>query len=214
VSKAYAAWRLEREALLACASRKSLSVQTVTSFARSDAGNPSQNGEKGDCIGAESRIVVETLEHGDFERPGGRRFGTLVHTLLASIDLNAGVDPIRALATANGRIVGTTEEEIEAAITTVRAVLAHPTLRRAAVSAGKGLRREAPIMLRLDDGRLVEGVVDLVFREDTPEFAGWTVVDFKTDRDFKVSSAQYTAQINLYTKQLVQRLAPQREASC
>jgi ATP-dependent exoDNAse (exonuclease V) beta subunit len=69
-------------------------------------------------------------------------------------------------------------------------------------------------MLRLDDGRLVEGVVDLVFREDTPEFAGWTVVDFKTDRDFKVSSAQYTAQINLYTKQLVQRLAPQREASC
>jgi ATP-dependent helicase/nuclease subunit A len=46
------------------------------------------------------------------------------------------------------------------------------------------LRRETPVLLTLDDGSLVEGVVDLTFREDTPDFIGWTVLDFKTDREF------------------------------
>jgi ATP-dependent exoDNAse (exonuclease V) beta subunit len=50
----------------------------------------------------------------------------------------------------------------------------------------------------LDDGSLVEGVVDLAFREDGPEFEGWTVVDFKTDREFAAASARYTAQVTTY----------------
>jgi ATP-dependent exoDNAse (exonuclease V) beta subunit len=45
--------------------------------------------------------------------------------------------------------------------------------------------------------RLVEGVVDLVFLEDRPEIAGWTVVDFKTDREFATSSDRYTAQASI-----------------
>jgi ATP-dependent exoDNAse (exonuclease V) beta subunit len=52
----------------------------------------------------------------------------------------------------------------------------------------------------LDDGSLVEGVVDLAFREDAPDFAGWTVVDFKTDREFAVSSARYLAQVRVYSE--------------
>ena len=51
----------------------------------------------------------------------------------------------------------------------------------------------------MDDGGLVEGVVDLAFLEDTPEFAGWTVVDFKTDREFATSSDRYTAQVTAYS---------------
>ena len=54
-------------------------------------------------------------------------------------------------------------------------------------------------MLTLDDGGLVEGVVDLAFLEDTPEIAGWTVVDFKTDREFATSSDRYTAQVTAYS---------------
>ena len=42
-------------------------------------------------------------------------------------------------------------------------------------------------MLKLD-GDLVEGVVDFAFLEDSAEFAGWTVVDFKTDREFATTS--------------------------
>ena len=141
------------------------------------------------------------VERGDIERPGGRRFGALVHALLASIDLDAGADAIQASAAINGRIVGATEEEIQAAIVTVGAALGHPILRRAAASAGKGgLRRETPVLLTLDDGSLVEGVVDLAFREDTPDFAGWTVVDFKTDREFAASSARYIAQVRVYSE--------------
>jgi ATP-dependent helicase/nuclease subunit A len=52
----------------------------------------------------------------------------------------------------------------------------------------------------LDDGSLVEGVADLAFREDTPDFAGWTVVDFKTDREFAISSARYIAQVRVYSE--------------
>jgi ATP-dependent helicase/nuclease subunit A len=42
----------------------------------------------------------------------------------------------------------------------------------------------------LDAGSLVEGVIDLAFREDTADFAGWAVIVFKTDREFAASSAR------------------------
>jgi ATP-dependent exoDNAse (exonuclease V) beta subunit len=118
---------------------------------------------------------------------------------LATIDLEAGAEAIEAAAAINGRIVAATEEEIQAAIVTVGAALGHPILRRAAAGAPKGgLRRETPVLLAIDDGSLVEGVVDLAFREDTSEFAGWTVVDFKTDSEVAEFSARYIAQVRLY----------------
>ena len=66
--------------------------------------------------------------------------------------------------------------------------------------AGLGkLRRETPVILKGDDGSLVEGVIDLAFQEETPEFAGWTIVDFKTDREFEATSAPYVAQVRMYS---------------
>jgi hypothetical protein len=86
----------------------------------------------------------------------------------------------------NGKVVGAANDEIEAGIAVVSSALEHPILRGAAASAKKGgLRRETPILLTLEGGSLVEGVVDLAFREDGPDFAGWTVIDFKTDREFR-----------------------------
>jgi len=188
----YAAWKEGREALLSRASQPSISVQTVTALARLEA--PKH-------LRAHPPVQVEMIERGDFERPSGRRFGALVHALLASIDLNAGADAIQASAAINGRLVGANEEEIKAAIVTVCAALSNPILQRAAASARKGqLRRETPVLLTLDDGSLVEGVVDLTFREDTPDFIGWTVLDFKTDREFATSSDRYTAQVSAYSE--------------
>jgi ATP-dependent helicase/nuclease subunit A len=147
------------------------------------------------------KVHVEMVERGDPERPGGRRFGALVHALLAAIDLGADTDAIQTSAAVNGRIVGATEDEIRAAIATVGAALGHPILRRAADSAEQGgLRRETPILLALADGSLVEGVIDLAFRENSLDFAGWTVVDFKTDREFASSSDRYVAQVRAYTE--------------
>jgi ATP-dependent exoDNAse (exonuclease V) beta subunit len=95
--------------------------------------------------------------------------------------------------------VGATEAEIEAAVRTVVAALAHPIMRRAANLAVSDLRRETPIFLRREDGTLLEGVVDLAFREEAADFQ-WTVVDFKTDREFDLYRAEYTAQVALYAQ--------------
>lgn len=99
-----------------------------------------------------------------------------------------------------GRLHDATEAEIEAAIVAVRAALDHPVMRRAAAQPKDGLRREAPVLLRLEDGSLAEGVIDLLYREDGREFAGWTVVDFKTDQEFTASSDRYVAQVGLYAQ--------------
>ena len=198
----YAAWKAAREALLAQASYPSMSIRTVTSTARVMAADASPTestaAEAGGQALTRPDIVVEMMERGDRERPHGRRFGALVHALLASVDLDAIVDAIKASAAVNGRLVGATDEEVEAAIATVDRALAHPILRRAAACAGVSrLRRETPVLLRRDDGSLVEGVVDLAFYEDTSEFVGWTVVDFKTDREVDAMSL-YIAQVSLY----------------
>lgn len=196
----FARWKSEREALLTRASQPSILVQTVTSLARMEAAKASDS-QSEHTTRAHPHVHVEMTERGDAERPSGRRFGTLVHTLLASIDLDAAADTIEASAAVNGRMVGATDEEIQAAIVTVRIALGHTLLRRAGASARQGgLRRETPVLLRMDDGRLIEGVVDLAFREDTTDFAGWTVVDFKTDREFAASTATYIAQVRVYAQ--------------
>jgi ATP-dependent exoDNAse (exonuclease V) beta subunit len=188
----YAAWKEGRETLLGRASLPTISVQTITALARSD---------RSTHLAADPTIQVETIDRIDTERPSGRRFGALVHAILASVDLGADCDAIRASAVINARLVGATEKEAQAAIVTVHAALRHPLLERAAASAARGeLRRETPVLLTLDDGSLVEGVVDLAFREDTPEFTGWTVVDFKTDRELATASDRYIAQVTLYAE--------------
>jgi ATP-dependent exoDNAse (exonuclease V) beta subunit len=90
--------------------------------------------------------------------------------------------------------------EIVAAVTAVNETLGHPLMRRAAGAGVAGLRRETPVLLQRADGTLVEGVVDLAFREETPEFSGWTVVDFKTDTEIETGRARYTAQVGLYAE--------------
>jgi ATP-dependent exoDNAse (exonuclease V) beta subunit len=145
-------------------------------------------------------VAIETVERRVFERPGGRRFGTLVHAVLASIDLNADTAAVRAAALVEARILAATEEEIASAVAIIGNVLQHPILRRAAAVKVEGLRREAPVLLTLDGGSVVEGVIDLAFRDNTPEFVGWTVVDFKTDREFAAMSAQYITQVGTYVE--------------
>ena len=83
-----------------------------------------------------------------------------------------------------------------AAAATVEKVLGHALLARARAAAEKGrCRRETPITLKLDDGRLVEGVVDLAFEED----GAWTIVDYKTDREIRAAGeARYRRQVSLY----------------
>jgi ATP-dependent exoDNAse (exonuclease V) beta subunit len=79
----------------------------------------------------------------------------------------------------------------------VGAALAHPLLSRAAASAKRGeCRREVGVSIGGADD-LVEGVVDLAFRED----GAWVVVDYKTDIDIaRAGMARYEAQIAAYAR--------------
>jgi len=129
-------------------------------------------------------------------RPGGARFGTLVHALLADVPFgDEGVAVLERLAEAHGRILGATSEEVEAGRDIVREVLAHPVLKAAGQAALEGLcYREMPITYRLPSGVLVEGYVDLAFRQGS----SMVVVDFKTDRELDGALEQYRRQVSLY----------------
>jgi ATP-dependent helicase/nuclease subunit A len=184
----YAAWKSMRHEILAGASHPSLSVQTVTMLARTE-------------VTTERAAVEIVICPSSPERPRGRRFGVLVHALLAAVDLQASPETVRSVAAIQGRLVDATGEEIEAAATIVTATLLHPIMLRATRGADNGgLRRETPILLRRADGTLAEGVVDLAFHEETSEFTGWTVVDFKTSGEFEANKATYTTQVALYVE--------------
>jgi ATP-dependent helicase/nuclease subunit A len=96
-----------------------------------------------------------------------------------------------------GRVLGATSDEVAAAGDTIRRALAHPLLRRAAAAS---CRRETPLALRLEDGTLVEGVVDAAF-EDAD---GWTVIDFKTDLELDGRQGEYARQVSLYARAIAQ----------
>ena len=80
---------------------------------------------------------------------------------------------------------------------TVQAALEHPLLVRAFAA---GPRREVPIVLPRADGSIVEGVIDLAFREETAAGGAWIVVDFKTDAGAIDPAGRYAAQLALYVE--------------
>ena len=141
------------------------------------------------------------------QRPHGTRFGVLVHAVLATIDLDGDAAAVAAAAGVQARVLGVAAADVDAACEVVTRTLAHPLVRRAAVAARAGrCRREVALAVRLDDGRLVEGVADLVFHDATPE-PGWTVVDFKTDLDVRGRLAEYRWQLGAYVHAVAEATA-------
>jgi ATP-dependent exoDNAse (exonuclease V) beta subunit len=184
--QSYNQWKEDRSATVAQASLPTIKVQTATVFA---AGASLDEADL-------ARIQLEKISRTDLERPSGRRFGALVHAVLAAVDLDASADEIAAVAQANARLIDATADEVDAAVTTVCTALQHPLMRRAA--GAQALRRETPLQHYREDGTLIEGVVDLAFQEKTVEFTGWTVVDFKTDHEIGKAENQYRAQVAAY----------------
>jgi ATP-dependent exoDNAse (exonuclease V) beta subunit len=50
----------------------------------------------------------------------------------------------------------------------------------------------------MQDGTMLEGVVDLVFREEDAGGPIWTVIDFKSDAELAGRRTKYASQIKLY----------------
>jgi ATP-dependent exoDNAse (exonuclease V) beta subunit len=130
-------------------------------------------------------------------RPTGIRFGSLVHAVLATIPLDADAPVISGTCTLQGRILGATDEEREAAENVTKAVLGSEILERARAAARSGrCRREVAITIEDDDGAIVEGQADLAFEENDR----WTVVDFKTGADLDPTAEHHRRQVALYAR--------------
>ncbi len=174
----YDAWSEARRRLLEQGKEPQLDVASVTELAQGD-------------VGFQVEIEVVALPR-SAGRPAGKRFGTLVHTVLRDVDFAAGEEAVRSLAEMHGRMLDATPEEIAAATTSVAGALAHPLMRRAA--AAERCHREAPFLLDRGGGSMVEGTLDLAFLED----GAWTVVDFKTDADLDAQLDRYRRQLAWY----------------
>ena len=187
----YRTWRYGREQTLARAATPSLLVQTATDRADSKG----EVRKKGSIPGTD--VAVIELAHAP-GRPSGKRFGSLVHAVLATVPLHRP-SAAHEVARLHGRILGSTDAEVAAAAAAVTSVMRHPLLERARAAMARGeCRREVPVALRDDDGTLVEGVVDLAFREGDR----WTVVDFKTDRELDLALDVYRRQVALYAEMI------------
>jgi ATP-dependent exoDNAse (exonuclease V) beta subunit len=173
---AYEAWQSRRGALIASGSKPSLQVFT-----------PSETDDA--PSGFDVEVVYEATVR-EPDRPGGRRFGSLVHGVIREglFETAAARDVAQSLA----RTMGATEEETEAVIRVVEEASRHPLIDRARRAAR--VHRELPLLYRLEDGRVLDGVADLAFLEGET----WTLVDFKTDADIASRRAHYEAQLRWY----------------
>ncbi|WP_437279047.1 UvrD-helicase domain-containing protein [Sorangium sp. So ce375] len=192
------ATEISHEAALAAAA-----AEDAAGAAAGEAGaGKAARGKRADALPVISFEQTDIAREG---RPYGKRFGTLVHAVLAEVDLRAGEDDVRTVATAQARLLGAPAEEVDAAVAAAVAALEHPLLRRAAESAARGTcERETPLLLRLEDGTIAEGIVDLSFRESVGDVGIWTVVDFKTGSDAGTAHAAQEAQVRLYVQAIAE----------
>jgi ATP-dependent exoDNAse (exonuclease V) beta subunit len=195
----YDAWTRRRADIQERGATPSLEVVTATEWARESVeavAGPRRRGAA-DTLATGAVSIVDA--GAAVSRPSGRRFGVLVHALLAAVPINATAHHIAELAVLHARVLGASDEEREQAAAAVERTIRHPLLddARAALSAGHACRREAPISI-MRDGTLIDGQVDLAF--ETAE--GWTVVDFKTDAELGGGEDVYRRQVALYAEAL------------
>ena len=186
--KTYNTWRERRDSTTTAALVPSIAAQPATAWAKST--------DAESLPSAHAVSVIEIPRHE--ERPGGIRFGALVHAALATVPLDADPPTIERVVATQARALGAPDDEISFASAAVANVLAHPILERARHAQKVSLcRREVPVTLRDEKGGLIEGFVDLAFGDGT----GWTVVDFKTDEEFR-RGGKYALQVGLYVTAL------------
>jgi ATP-dependent exoDNAse (exonuclease V) beta subunit len=194
----YDAWRAHRDAVRRAGSVASMTIVTATEWAKGTASIDRGDAEASRLPGDPERVGLEDISMLE-PRPSGRRFGILVHALLAATPIDATPRQIRDLALLHARVLAATDDERAMAAILVDRVLQHRVFEEArlALAAGRACRREAPIAI-VHDGRLVDGQVDLAFDGGD----GWTVVDFKTDAEIGASEDSYRRQVALYVHAL------------
>ena len=143
---------------------------------------------------------VYRLSTGDATGPGGSDWGSAVHATLEAAAREIDDDTLRAVARSalleRDRPVRDGEPtELDLLLAVVERVRSSRIWARA--QAAERCLVEHPFLVQWQDGVLLEGVVDLLFRE--PE--GWVLVDYKTDpvdEDFQARLPRYQEQVRHY----------------
>ncbi|MCY3808551.1 MAG: UvrD-helicase domain-containing protein [Gemmatimonadetes bacterium] len=189
--------------------RRAAERSRIATYRRNSVTESTKGGGAGGDRERMRRIRVHTFAP-PTERPasGGREWGSVVHQTLAiaaegvrgeSLDRLA-----RDLLAGRGRIArdGGEPPDIAALLSLVASVRASPIWKRAMASDEHLV--ELPFSLAKaasgEHREVLEGVIDLVFREGDR----WCVVDYKADRgddpDFASRVEEYRAQVDLYAR--------------
>jgi ATP-dependent exoDNAse (exonuclease V) beta subunit len=200
----YTAFRAAREAVRVASTLPSVTMRSVTQVAA-----PADEAEPGTESGGPSGVsftpdpsvpMPELLDSGIDRsgRPRGKRFGSLVHGLLQHASLSAAREQLTPLARHLGRSLGASAAEVERAVEHAIVALAHPLMARARAAQERGeLFRETPITALAPDGSLLDGVIDLGFRETDDRGPRMVLVDYKTDAVI-VDLGTYARQLAAY----------------
>jgi ATP-dependent helicase/nuclease subunit A len=195
----YDTWKLARSNARDQGSVPTMRVKTVREFVAEEikATNEAIEAPRTQSVQRpEVSVISVPLRLRDPERPSGALFGTLVHAVLARAPFAAAPAELQDIALLEARLLAMSEDDAASAAAIAGSVMEHELLVRARRADARGAcRRETPVTLTLDDGTLVEGVVDLAFEEN----GAWTVVDYKTDREIATDGEeQYRRQLAAY----------------
>jgi ATP-dependent helicase/nuclease subunit A len=194
----HAAWRHARVERIRASSAKSIRVTTPTDLAAAAVAAVAKAAPGTVPPPPEPLLITDADRTG---RPTGKRIGSLIHGALedlvrrTSAGLEVTDDDVQRTVALHARLVGADGPERLGAIGAAHAALRHPLLQRAAASAE--CRPEFEISWVNDDGVVVEGTGDLLFREEVDGASLWTVVEFKSS--LETAEAQAKARIQLET---------------
>jgi ATP-dependent helicase/nuclease subunit A len=187
----YDAWRDKRARAQQAGSVASTQLMTATEITKA-AKQDSQ--PAADVMVEDAATFIEA-------RPSGKRFGTLVHALLATLPLDAAAVDVEDLAALHAKLFAAKDDERAAAAAMAISLTKHARWQaaRAAAAQGKRVWREVPVSMRMpgDPGTppvIVDGQVDLAYETE----AGWVVIDFKTDVEIASAEDAYKQQVALY----------------
>lgn len=181
----------------------SYGFDTVTALVRS--GDAAREPVATEAPPVEAISLEYMLSEADATGPGGFEWGSAVHAVLEAAMQGVEGEALEATARAalveNDRPMREGEPtELETLLGLVDAVRRSSLWERA--RQAELLLVEHPFVSEQDDGRYLEGVIDLAFREA----GGWVVVDYKTDRrdgpDAGARNARYRAQVERYGQAL------------
>ncbi len=196
----YEGWRENRQRAQEAGAAASVRVVTATEHAK-----PADEGKRAtQQPAAQPPLTDVTVEDvGVFIelRPSGKRFGTLVHAVLATLPLDADAAAIQDLAALHAKLFAANDGERSAAAAMAVALTRHARWQAArdAAAAGKRVWREVPVSMKMPAERgeppvILDGQVDLAYETD----AGWVVLDFKTDIEIASAQDSYKQQVALY----------------